>query len=433
MFQCLKESERIEKAISVFSHARKHSDFYREKYKNTGDVRTYEDWLKIPYLTRTELFNNSFPKSRAMLTMPLERMIVTSTGGSSGIARYGILTYDEWNAFGAVQAEAMKLVGVTERDVVANLFVAGSLWPSFIAVHTVLEKVGAVHLPISANTDMDRILDFILEFKPTVLMSLPTVFVFLADKILQRNLDVSFVKIISYAGEHMSDNIKKHVKTAFQGVNIYALAYTSADCGLIGYQCPYCSATEYHLPTAFQFIDIYDFERNRACGKGEKGEIIVTNLARRSLPIIRYRIGDMGRWKDGVCRCGDKNPVFSLEGRAGADFKVGGAYISMSQVEKALSDFISSDGISANYQLEIEDTDDNKMRITLKVESSDPKRSAAKGEGIKGGLKREIHEFKDGETMGYVSLNVIFVELGELDRSPITGKVKHLNDKRVGG
>lgn len=432
MFNHITKEQQMQKALRIFTIAREKSKFYKEKYKTIGEITTNDDWLTIPPLMRNELFNNSFPKTSDMLTQEIEGMIITSTGGSSGLARYGILTYSEWDEFVNVQAEALKLMSITSKDIVANLFVAGNLWPSFIGLHDNIRKLGSVHLPISANIDIDRILHYLLEFKPTVLLSLPTVFIFLADKIIQKNLKIDFVKIIGYAGEHMSDTIKKHLKKAFgDDLEIRALAYTSADCGLMGYQCSECNSNEYHLPNDFQFIEIYNFEENRLCELGEKGEVLVTNLARPSLPIIRYRIGDVARWKKSECNCGDKNPLFFLDGRAGDDFKIGGAFISMDVVENSISDFVSTNGISANYQLQIDDVNENKMEVVLKIESSDLASSQKEMENIKKNMKKNINEFVVGEEMGYLTLNVEFIKLGELPRSPITGKVKHLDDKRV--
>lgn len=433
MFKHYSKEKALQKAISVFDFAKGKSLFYKNKYGSLATIKSYDDWLKIPILSKDELFDNSYPKSKKMLTldMPLKKTIITSTGGSSGLARYTMLTYKEWDSFLEHQANALRLMGITEEDVVANLFVAGSLWPSFIALHDNIRLIGATHLPISANIDFDRILEYIMEFKPTVLLSLPTVFVILADKILEKNLNVDFVKIIGYAGEHMSDMIRNHVMKAFGSTKIESLAYTSADCGLIGYQCDNCAPNEYHLPTDFQYVEFYNFEEDRVCEVGENGEVLITNLERLSQPIIRYRIGDVAKWSGKSCACGDKNPTFFIGGRAGDDFKIGGAYISMDMVEKSFSEYVSSLGISANYQFILEDISKGILKIKLCIESSDIKSSYSVSQDIKSNIENNIDDIKVGEEMGLVQLEIEFVELGKLPRSPITGKVKRLNDKRI--
>ncbi len=434
MFKQFTKEEALQKAKSVFDIAREKSEFYKDKYQGLGEINTVSDWQNIPVFNKDELFDNSYPKSEKLLTlpMPLNNAIITSTGGSSGLARYTMLTYDEWNEFLLRQADALRLIGISENDVVANLFVAGSLWPSFVALHDNIRLIGAVHLPISANIDFDKMLQYIMEFKPTVLLSLPTVFVILADKILQQKLNVDFVKVIGYAGEHMSLMIRNHIRKAFgEEVSIKSLAYTSADCGLIGYQCEHCAPNEYHLPTDFQYVEIYDFERNKICGPGEKGEVLITNLERTSEPIIRYRIGDVATWTGKTCTCGDKNPLFVIEGRAGDDFKIGGAYIEMDVIEAAFSDYVSTHGISANYQFELDDSSEGVLMLNLNIESSSIENSKKLVEQIRNNIQDSVNDIKQGIAMKLVSLDVNFVDLGVLPRSPITGKVKRLNDKRV--
>jgi len=430
MFKNLTKQESLEKAIEIFKIAKEKSPFYAKKYENI-DIKDFKDWQKVPFLNRDELYKNTFPRTKDMLTRDLKGVLITSTGGSSGMARYGVITYKEWDKFVQVQAQSLETIGINSDDTIANLFVAGNLWPSFFALATVIEKLNATHLPISANIEMKRILKYIEEFHPTVLLSLPTVFVFLADLILENSIDASYVKNIAYAGEHMSEMIKTHLQKAFKNATIHALGYTSADCGLMGYQCLKCSSLEYHIPTDFQLIEIYNFDEDRVCKIGESGEVVVTNLARSSLPIIRYRIGDIARFKEGSCTCGDKNPILILEGRAGEDFKIGGAYISMDSVENSFKKFVSSDGISANYEFVIEDIDENKMKVVLNIESSDIEKSTLHVGKILNSLKEEIEELRVGEEMGYLSSEVVFVEIGTIPRSPITGKIKHLSDLRV--
>jgi len=44
---------------------------------------------------------------------------------------------------------------------------------------------------------------------------------------------------------------------------------------------------------------------------GEEGEIVVTSLTSYAMPLIRYRIGDMGVWAQGPCTCGRSGRVLA--------------------------------------------------------------------------------------------------------------------------
>jgi phenylacetate-CoA ligase len=56
---------------------------------------------------------------------------------------------------------------------------------------------------------------------------------------------------------------------------------------------------------------------------GETGSILVTDLLNAAMPLIRYRIGDLGAWAAGPCPCGRHLPrLEKVEGRV-TDFLVG--------------------------------------------------------------------------------------------------------------
>jgi phenylacetate-CoA ligase len=405
------------------------SPFYAKRIVDIP--KNIDDFAKIPFLTRQDVFDNSYPRSTDMLTTDIADMIVSSTGGSSGIARYTLLTHSEWDEFCALQAESMKKIGISKDDTVANLMVAGSMWPSFLGVHEIIKHIGATHLPISANIDINRIMELIVDFKPTALISLPTLFVLLTDIAKQKNIKLDHIKTIAYAGEHMSKEVRKYIGESLGVENIRALAYTSADVGLMGYQCSGCQPNEYHLPKGYQYMEIYDFENERLCNEGEQGEVIITGLVKHAMPIIRYRLGDVACFTGKACSCGDSNPVFTLSGRAGEDFKLGGAYISMNVIEETVGKFSGHKGVSMNHTLTLEDAV-NQMDIILAIESSDPAASESCTEAIKDELMARIPEIKVGLEMNFIrNYEITFLQIGALERSPITGKVKRLNDKRV--
>jgi phenylacetate-CoA ligase len=424
----LSSDARLAAAIAVERVART-TPFYAARLKDHPEPADEASWRALPVLTRQDLFDNTYPRSTAMLSCPVEGMMVISTGGSTGVARYTVMTYSEWDRFCDVQAAALALLGAGPADRVANLFIAGSLWPSFLGVHEAIRRVGAVHLPISGNIPVEAILRFCREFDPTVILSLPTAFVFLADLALRDGLAFPSLRLVGYGGEQMSAEAEAHVRRGLGPSKIAALGYSSGDAGLMGYQCPHCPPGIYHLPAGFQYLEIIDPLTGEACPPGKSGEIIVTNLARLSMPILRYRIGDAGAFIGGACTCGDPNPRFRLDGRAGEDFKIGGAFISMKAVDACLARFAGQ--ISLNAMVEIEDTG-GQMVFRLHVEAASPSEAAACAPALREALCEAIPELAAGLERGYIrAVDIVPVRLGGVPRNPITGKAKRLNDLRI--
>ena len=62
-------------------------------------------------------------------------------------------------------------------------------------------------------------------------------------------------------------------------------------------------------------------EEGRPCAVGEVGDLLVTTLNNRAMPLIRYRIGDRGMLLEGGCPCGRGLPLMQVaEGRISDSF-----------------------------------------------------------------------------------------------------------------
>ena len=95
--------------------------------------------------------------------------------------------------------------------------------------------------------------------------------------------------------------------------------------------------------------------------------------------------------------------------------------------------FCLKDGISANYQVEIDNLENGKTSFILRIESSNIEASKKYKNEIKENLFKEIPLFKEGVDIDFIEVfKVEFIKLGELPRNPVTGKIKRLIDKRVG-
>jgi phenylacetate-CoA ligase len=66
-----------------------------------------------------------------------------------------------------------------------------------------------------------------------------------------------------------------------------------------------CAEQEgFHVNNPDFLIEIIDPESGKILPPGEKGELVVTTLRRRCMPLIRYRTRDISSLIDESCGCG---------------------------------------------------------------------------------------------------------------------------------
>jgi len=78
----------------------------------------------------------------------------------------------------------------------------------------------------------------------------------------------------------------------------------------------------YHLREADLLVEVADPQTGCPLPAGEQGEILVSTLGRRALPLVRYRTGDAGIILPGPCPCGSPlRRLGPVAGRLDADGK----------------------------------------------------------------------------------------------------------------
>ncbi len=97
-----------------------------------------------------------------------------------------------------------------------------------------------------------------------------------------------------------------------------ANGYGARDAGFIAHECP---AGSLHLSAEDIVVETVDPDGRRTA-PGAAGEIVVTHLATRDFPFVRYRTGDVGVLGTERCACGRGLPVLQdVQGRT-TDFVV---------------------------------------------------------------------------------------------------------------
>jgi phenylacetate-CoA ligase len=89
--------------------------------------------------------------------------------------------------------------------------------------------------------------------------------------------------------------------------------YGCNETGTVAYECP---AGSIHVFADHVMVEI--LKDGEPVPAGEMGDIVLTCTTNRTMPLIRYRVGDRGRLLPDPCLCGRPHPVLGgIEGRSG--------------------------------------------------------------------------------------------------------------------
>lgn len=411
---------KTRKLQALLDIARGSSPFYARVLPEIR-LQAAKDMEKFPRLDPEILRQNTPPAGKDLLTAPLEGAYIFASGGSTGAPKFSFFSSEEWEDVTDILAAIYQKAGVTKGDTVANLFMAGNLWTSFLAASEALEKLGCIKLPIAGNVDPQSILGYLEMFQPTVLLGLPSLLVRLAELVEEKGTELR-VRAILYGGEAMSREARLYLQEILGASIVASAGYASVDAGPVGYQTLDLPVGHHHLLYDYQFLEFLDPETGVPVPDGEVGEITVTCLRRRLMPLIRYRTGDLGRWVDSATW------VFELKGRIGDRIRIGTADLYPADIARTLDQL---DGVGHIFQLVITKSGP-KDHLQIRVERSSRGESAS-AESIRRVLLSSLPELEEAFREGWLGgLELELVSQGTLEGVTRTGKIKAVIDLREG-
>ena len=111
------------------------------------------------------------------------------------------------------------------------------------------------------------------------------------------------MRVVFTSGEPLYADVRAKIETAFQ-TRIFDSYGMTEYCG----QIQECERGQMHLIPEYGFLEILD-KNGEPARADEEGDFVWTGFLNRAMPLIRYRIGDRGRWLAGPrCACGRAFP-----------------------------------------------------------------------------------------------------------------------------
>ncbi|CDG65412.1 MAG: phenylacetate-CoA ligase [Methanobacterium sp.] len=413
---------QLERLQAVVKYAYENVPYYKKRFDEEGvkpeDIKTMEDIQKLPFTTKDDL-RAAYPFG--MFAVPQKEIVeVHTSSGTTGKPTVSGYTRKDLENWSEVMARGLTMFGVDEDDVIQNTHGYG-LFTGGFGVHYGAQKIGATVIPISTGQTRRQI-EIMKDFQTSVLIVTPSYGLYLAEVAEEEgvNLENLNLKSIGFGAEMWTEEMRQELQKRFNApaYNIYGLTEIMGPG--IALECP--AQDGLHIMEDHFYPEIIDSETQEVLEDGEKGELVLTNLTREGMPIIRFRTKDVTSLSREPCSCGRTMVKMSrITGRTDDMLKIRGVAVFPSQIEKAL---LKMDGIEPHYQI-IATRPHHLDELEVRVETSPKLFSDEVKELV--GIKKKIEGYIHNE-IG-LRVKVTLVEPKTLPRSE--GKAVRVIDKRV--
>lgn len=397
------------------------SPFYHERMKESGvhpdDIQTLADIRKLPFMYKRDLRDNYPDKIFVAGQEDLVRYHVSSgTTGKPTVVGYTRNDLDNWTTS---LARGLVSCGLGRGDVLQVSYGYG-LFTGGLGLHYGAERVGATVLPTSVG-NTERQIELMQDLHTTAIACTPSYLLHMgevAEKMGVSIRDDTDLRMGILGAEPWSDAMKARIED-WLGIKAYDIYGTSELYGPMFCEC--AEQNGFHVWGDLAYVEILDPVTGESLGPGEKGELVVTMLQKEALPMIRYRIGDITSYEDGVCACGRTHPrVMRISGRVDDMLIIRGINVFPSQIEYAL---MTIPEVGQHFQIVVDRKgalDDMLVRVEVARESFSDKITDLMA------IRKNV-EHKLRNTLN-VAVNVELVEPGSLPR--FEGKAKRVIDRR---
>ena len=178
--------------------------------------------------------------------------------------------------------------------------------------------------------------------RPYLLRAFPQYLLWLSEFKAQRSAGSQYLKYIMPYGGLACDSLLSRVRSAL-GVETRNI-YGTSELGYVAVSCDKHRAM--HIIESFFEVEI--FHDGRIVQDGQIGEVVITDLTNSAMPLIRYKVGDIGRILPGACGCGRDTKRLEILGRVQETLVRGNRWVTASEI----GDIAYSDRGVSNFRLD---------------------------------------------------------------------------------
>ena len=355
------------------------SPYYRRMFDGCGmqpgDIRTADDLRRLPVTTKTDL--QLHPGE--FVCVPRHRIIdYVTTSGTLGDPVTFALTEEDLGRLAYNEAVSFTTAGCTGEDILQLMTTIDRRFMAGLAYYMGARELGMGVIRVG-NGIPELQWDTIRRIHPTWGMVVPSFLIKLIEFAEKNHIDhneCSMQKCICI-GEALRNQdfqlntLGQKIHDKWPALQLYS-TYASTEM-----QSSFTECNEFHgghLQPELIIVEFLD-DDNRPVAEGEAGEVTITTLGVKGMPLLRFKTGDICYHHTEPCACG-RNTIrlSSILGRKGQMIKYKGTTL----YPPALFDILDNIPSVKNYIVEVYTNELGTDEILIRIGSENRSESFAK-------------------------------------------------------
>lgn len=287
---------QLQKIREIIVYGRKHSKFYQERFLEHSLPDSLQAFAQYPTMTESDVkrWGN---RILCVSQGEISRVVSMETSGTSSEPKRIFFTQQDQELTVDFFHNGMKqlvkegectviFLPFLKEDSVGNLLIRG------------LTRLGVSGIGIGIIRNLSEAVDKMMLHGAICAVGIPVQMMALAEYAQKKGIKLP-IKRVLLSTDCLPEAIRKRIENC--GIQVFN-HFGMTECGLgVALECGFHQGM--HIRENDLYIEILDDEGN-LLSDGTWGELTVTTLTRKGMPMIRYRTGDKARIRKGFCSCG---------------------------------------------------------------------------------------------------------------------------------
>ncbi len=280
---------QLHKLQQLVDHAYQHVPYYRRRFGEvgyqTGDLTSFDDFAKLPFLTREDI--NEYRDDLIAETYDQADLYFNETGGSTGRPMQFYIADTFWWSNQANNFRVHRWYGKEEGDRVAWLWGAQEDMPEWSwrrRLRSAIMRERYLNAFTMTAEKMDAFAKMLLSWQPTMYIGYASVLTLFAEFVEQKGYTLR-PRFIEVTSEKLSQAQREIIERVF-GCPV-ADHYSCREMGTMAYQAPNRKLLSLG---DMRYMEVV--AHDAPAPRGTMGEVVMTSLTQYAFPFIRYKNND---------------------------------------------------------------------------------------------------------------------------------------------